>query len=86
MWRVSTYSRWPKNSSFVYRDISSENKQPLKKGSNLGQVSDALKLIDLTSVPLKKIVTCVGIYSLCHYHEFCGKFLFYIANSSCQKL
>ena len=40
----------------------------------------------VTSVPLKKIVTCVGIYLLCLYHEFYGKFFFHIANSSCHKL
>ena len=40
----------------------------------------------LTSVPLKKIVTCVGIYSFCLYNEFYGKFLSHIANSSYQKL
>ena len=45
-----------------------------------------LKKSELTSVPLKKIVTCIGIYSLCLNHELYSKFLFHIANSSCQKL
>ena len=38
-------------------------------------------LCNITSVPLKKIVTCVGIYSLCLCNEFYRKFLFYIAKS-----
>ena len=42
--------------------------------------------IILTSVPHKKIVSCIFIDSLCLYHEFYGKFLFHIANSLCQKL
>ena len=37
-----------------------------------------------TSVPLKKIVPCGGIYTLCLYHYFYGKLLFHITNSSCQ--
>ena len=40
----------------------------------------------ITSVPLKKIVSCIFIDSLCLYHEFYVKFLFHIANSLCQKL
>ena len=40
----------------------------------------------LTSVPLKKIVTCIWIHSLCLYYGFYSKFFFHIANSSCQKL
>ena len=40
----------------------------------------------LTSVPLRKIVTFVGIYSLCLYNGFYGKFLSHITNSSYQKL
>ena len=44
------------------------------------------KIFVVTSVPFKKIVTCVGIYSLCLYYEFYGKFLFHIANLSRQKL
>ena len=36
--------------------------------------------------PLKKIVSCIFIDSLCLYHEFYGKFLLHIANSSYQKL
>ena len=40
----------------------------------------------VTSVPLKKVVCCIFIDSLCLYYEFDGKFLFHITSSSCQML
>ena len=35
----------------------------------------------VTSVPLKKVVSCIFIGKLCLYYEFDGKFLFHMPNA-----